>query len=219
MESRNGKTSLNFVMSRAVVFLALAALPLQAQDFHRWAFNFGGGPTFGVGDTADRINVGYNVGVGGGYNFSSHFGFNVDYSFQSADLSNKSLLAAGSPGGYGHVWGFSADPIYRFAPSRRVGGYVTGGYGVFTRTVNLTRPGVVPGVICDPWTFICYSGPVIADVIYRSNSTTKGGWNVGGGITFRLTESAQFYTELRYYEVLTSNVRTQLLPLTFGLRW
>ena len=101
----------------------------------------------------------------------------------------------------------------------QLGGYVVGGFGVFTRTVNLTRPGVVPGLICDPWTFICYSAPVYADIIYRSNSVTKGGWNIGGGITFRLNEGVQFYTEIRYYEVLTPDVHTQLLPLTFGLRF
>jgi opacity protein-like surface antigen len=206
-------------MRKLALLLCLLSATMEGQDFHRWAFNVGGGPSFGVGDAADRINTGYNVQVGGGYNFSKHFGLNIDYTFQSADLSNKALTAAGSPGGYAHAWGFSADPIYRIAPDRRLGGYVTGGFGVFTRTVNLTRPGVVPGVICDPWTFICYTGPVYADIIYRSNSVTKGGWNIGGGVTFRLNESLQFFTELRYYDILTSDVRTQLLPLTFGLRW
>jgi opacity protein-like surface antigen len=118
------------------------------------------------------------------------------------------------------MWGFSANPIYRFAPGSKIGAYVLGGYGVFTRTVNLTRPGVIPGVICDPWTLICYSGPVYADVIYRSNSTTKGGWDIGGGITYRLGEGqTEFFTEIRYYDVLTTNVRSTFLPLTFGFRF
>ena len=197
----------------------MASIPLHAQDFHNWAFNVGGGPTFGLSDTSNRINTGYNFTLGGGYNFSKHLGLNVDYIFNGADLSSHVLNLTGAPGGYAHDWGFALNPILRIAPERRLGGYVSAGYGVFTRTVNLTRPGVVPGVICDPWTFICYSAPVYADVIYRSNSTTKGGWDVGAGLTYRIGERMNFYTEIRYYEILTTNVSTQLLPLTFGLRW
>ena len=206
-------------MRRCFLLAAVFCFCVAGQDLRRWSFNAGGGPTFPIGDTSDRLNTGYNFKAGGGYNFSRHFGLDINYSFQGADLSNSSLLAAGSPGGYAHVWGFSADPIYHIAPQRRLGGFLTAGYGVFTRTINLTRPGVVPVIICDPWTFICYSGTTIADVIYRSNSTTKGGWNVGGGMTFGLTENVKFFAEIRYYEVLTTNVRTTLLPLTFGFRW
>jgi opacity protein-like surface antigen len=126
----------------------------------------------------------------------------------------------GAPNGYAHAWGFSANPVFKFAPDRKLSAYILGGYGVFTRTVNLTRPRVVPGVICDPWTFICYTGPVYADVIYPSNSTTNRGWDIGGGITYRLGESRmKFFTEIRYYDVLTQDVRSTFLPLTFGLRW
>jgi len=115
--------------------------------------------------------------------------------------------------------GLRLNPTYRFGTERKFGGYITGGYGVYTRTANLTRPGVVPGIICDPWIGFCYSGAYYADIIYRSNSTTKGGWDFGGGLTYQLSDGLKFYTELRYYNILTTTVRTKLLPLTFGLRW
>lgn len=198
----------------------LSSFSLFAQTGSKWNANVGGGVSFGTGDAGDRVDTGWNFSAGGGINFGSHLGLEVDYLFNGADLSNKALQAAGAPGGYAHMWGFSANPIYKFAPGRKIGAYILGGYGVFTRTINLTRPGFVPGVICDPWTFICYSGPVYADLIYRSNSTTKGGWDIGGGITYRLGEGrTEFFTEVRYYDVLTQDVRTTLLPLTFGFRW
>jgi opacity protein-like surface antigen len=193
---------------------------LMAQDLHKWNANVGGGVSFGLGDAGDRVNTGYNFGAGAGLNISKRLGFEVDYIFNNFNLSDKALQAAAAPNGYAHLWGFSANPVYRFSGSGKLGGYVLGGYGVFTRTVNLTRPGVVPGVICDPWTFLCYTGPVYADLIYRSNSTTKGGWDIGGGITYRLGESgAKFFAEIRYYDVLTNDIRGTFLPLTFGFRW
>jgi opacity protein-like surface antigen len=208
-------------MRTIFVFCFLAAGVMSAQDLSRWNANVGAGPSFGMGDVSDRVNTGFNFTAGGGFNFSRQFGIEADYLFNDFGLSDKALNAANAPGGYAHVWGFSANPVFRIAPEgKKLGAYFLGGYGVFTRTVNLTRPGAVPAVICDPWTFFCYSGAVYADVIYRSNSTTKGGWDVGGGVTYRLGEGrTNFFAEVRYYDVLTTNVRSTFLPITFGLRW
>ena len=207
-------------MKRVLFFLVLSCSALVAQDFHKWNANVGGGPSFGVGDAGNLINTGFNFTAGAGLNVSKAFGFEVDYLFNDFGLSDQALHSLSAPDGYAHFWGFSANPVYRFGGNSKLGGYVLGGYGVFTRTVNLTRPGVIPGTICDPWTLICYTGPVYADVIYRSNSTTKGGWDIGGGITYRLGESAaKFFTEIRYYSVLTDRTRGTFLPLTFGFRW
>lgn len=205
---------------KTIFVFALLSGTIFAQDPGRWNFNFGGGPSFPTGDAGSRVDTGYTATAGGGINLNRHFGLTLDYTFDGFGLSNKALSAAGAPNGYVHAWGFTADPVYRFAPGRKFGGYVTGGYGVFTRTVNLTRPGLVPAVICDPWTLICYSGAVVADVVYRSNSTTKGAWDIGGGLTYRVGESRMnFYVELRYFDMLTTEVRSTFLPLTFGLRW
>jgi opacity protein-like surface antigen len=207
-------------MKIALLLFLLSGVFVSGQGLGRFNANVGAGPAFPVGDSSDRINTGYNISAGAGMNLSRHLGFEVDYLFSSFDLSNRALAAAGAPDGYAHNWGFSFNPIFHIAPDRKIGAYVLAGYGVFTRTVNLTRPGVVPGVICDPWTFICFTGPVYADIIYRSNSTTKGGWDIGGGVTYRLGEGrTKVFTEIRYYDVLTRDPRTTFLPLTFGLRW
>ena len=193
---------------------------VSAQDFSRWSLNLGAGPTFPVGETNERTNVGYNISAGGGFNFTKNFGLNIDYTFNDLGLSDSVLSNANAPGGYSHVWGFTANPIFRIAPDRKVGGYLTAGYGVFTRTTNLTRPTIVPGLICDPWGFFCYVGQIYADQVYSSHSTTKGGWDVGAGMTYRLGEGrTKLFAEVRYYEMLTSNFKTRLLPVTVGLRW
>lgn len=198
----------------------LAAITVFGQDFSRWSAHVQGGPTFPLSETSNRVNTGFNIGAGGGFNFSEHFGLNIDYTFNELGLSNQVLQNADAPGGYAHVWGFTANPIWYIAPERKVGGYITAGYGVFTRTTNLTRPTTIPGLICDPWGFYCYVGPIYADQIYSSHSTTKGGWNVGGGVTYRLGEGrAKLFAEVRYYEMLTSNIKTRLMPLSFGIRW
>jgi opacity protein-like surface antigen len=207
-------------MKAVFLFALISSTALWAQGPGRWSANIGAGPAFGVGDAGDRVNTGFNVSAGAGFNFSQKFGIMLDYTYNDFGLSDKALSQVGAPDGFAHVWGFSAEPVYRIAPDRKVGGYVLGGYGVFTRTVGLTRPGLVPAIICDPWTFICYSGATVADIIYRSNSITKGGWNLGGGLTYRLGESkANLYVEFRYFDVLTNNVDTTFLPMTVGLRW
>lgn len=210
-------------MRRITTLLSLFSFSVAAvcaQDFLRWNANIGAGPTFGLSDSKDRLNTGFNITGGGGINFNRYFGLTGDFIFNDLGLSDRSLQAAGAPGGFAHLLGFSVNPVFRIAQERKVGGYLIGGYGIFKRTVNLTRPEVVPVFICDPWTFFCYEGSAVADVIYRSNSTWKGGWNIGGGVTYRLGDgNAKLYAEVRYYEVLTSPVKTTVLPLTFGIRW
>lgn len=203
-----------------LIFALAGSFVVNAQDYRKWNGYVGAGPSFGIGDTGDRVNTGWAFNGGGGYNFSKNVSLNVDYIYNRFGLSDKTLEAAGAPDGFATLWGFSLNPMVRTDPEKRFGGYVTGGYGVMTRTGNLTRPGVIPAIICDPWTGICWEGSVIADVIYRSNSTTKGGWNIGGGFTVNLGESgAQFYTEIRFYQAFTSDVKTTVMPLTFGVRW
>src|SRR3954451_6209557 len=111
-------------MGKIVFFGLLSCAILSAQDLRRWNANLGFGVSFPTGDAADRANTGFNFTGGAGYNFSKHFGIEADYVFNDFGLSDKSLLAAGAPNGYTHVWGFSANPVYRFAPDRKLGGYV-----------------------------------------------------------------------------------------------
>jgi hypothetical protein len=57
-------------------------------------------------------------------------------------------------------------------------------------------------------------------VITGSRSANAFGGNIGGGFTYRLGEShAKLYAEIRYHYASYNKVSTQVLPLTFGVRW
>jgi hypothetical protein len=44
--------------------------------------------------------------------------------------------------------------------------------------------------------------------------------NIGGGVTYRLGESGvKFYTGFRYHHASYRHVSTNIVPLTFGIRW
>jgi hypothetical protein len=61
---------------------------------------------------------------------------------------------------------------------------------------------------------------VSATAILQPGSTDGFGFNAGAGITFRLGESrAKFYTEARYHHAYHSGIDTQVIPLTFGIRF
>jgi hypothetical protein len=58
------------------------------------------------------------------------------------------------------------------------------------------------------------------EVITGSRSSNAFGGNIGGGFTYRLGEShAKLYAEVRYHYASYNKVATQVLPLTFGVRW
>src|SRR5215470_15743759 len=77
------------------------------------------------------------------------------------------------------------------------------------------------GVICDPywsWWYGCTIGTV--NFVTGSRSANSFGENIGAGLTFRLGESqAKIYAEARYHHAGYNRVATQLVPVTFGIRW
>jgi hypothetical protein len=57
-------------------------------------------------------------------------------------------------------------------------------------------------------------------IITGSRSANAFGGNTGGGITYCLVESyAKPYAEVRYHYASYNKVSTEVLPLTFGIRW
>ena len=83
-------------------------------------------------------------------------------------------------------------------PASPVRGYVVAGPGAYYRKVEITEY-VGSGVICDPWYYVCGTYPVTAVV------GSRGGWdfgfNVGGGVGFKIGESSEFFIETRYHYV------------------
>ena len=107
--------------------------------------------------------------------------------------------------------------------------YGIGGFGVGYRTVSLTTPDVGFTSWCDPYWMVCYTGPVAIDRVSGDRSSWDPTFTVGGGVTFRLGESAQFYVESRWQYLwgpeftdvdgAIQKADSQYFPITFGFRF
>jgi hypothetical protein len=212
-------------MSRVRIFAAVliffcAVASVHAQDdYSKWIFNVGGGIGFPQGDLSSFVNNGGHFVIGGGHNFTRHFGVDTEYMWHDLPINSATKQALQTPGASArqHAWTF--NPIIHIRPQAKIGGYIIGGVGWYHRSGETTTPGTA--IICDPywsWWFGCTIGSV--DIITGSRSDNAVGGNVGGGVTFRIGEGhAKFYTEVRYHYASYGKVPTEILPLTFGLRW
>ena len=195
--------------------LALA-LTLQAQEHRHLTGYFGAGFTTPVGTVSDRLNTGWDFVFGAGYRVNKHFSLPIDFTAQG---SSATVLQDKTPiSGNMLLYSFTLNPTYEIQTHSPVGFYVTGGYGIYARRLQLTSTDLASGFYCDPWWGFCYPGLVPAEVVLGQNWTYKGGFNVGGGITFG-SPGARFFAEMRYHYVFTTNVRTEMIPVAFGIRF
>jgi hypothetical protein len=105
------------------------------------------------------------------------------------------------------------------------GAYGIFGIGFYDRIVSTHYQLLSPGTICQPawayWDLTCFNGAITFPQPLASNSKVAGGFNYGGGITYRLNhfDNAKFYFEWRYHRAYQSDVKTIVMPITVGLRW
>jgi hypothetical protein len=203
----------------AIVMVFLSPLAaVEAQDT-RYNFNIGGGIGFPLGDLSSFINDGANFVVGGGYNVNRHFSTNGEFMWQDLPVNSSTKQALNTPGASARQYAVTFDPMVHAELGHHVGGYAIGGIGWYHRSGETTTPGV--GVICDPywsWWYGCTIGEVT--VITGSTSADAFGENIGGGLTYRFGDSnVKFYTEFRYHHATYHKVDTNVIPLTFGVRW
>jgi hypothetical protein len=205
----------------AMMVLSIAPLAgAQSSEDHKWNFNVGGGVTPLVGDISSRLNTGWNVTVGGGYKIVPSFGVDVEYMYNSFGVSQSALNALDVPNGDAHVHSITINPIWRFKRGERFGAYAIVGGGFYRRTVEFTQPTTAVVDVFDPWWG--YIGPVIVPInqVLGSVTSNAGGVNGGLGTTIALGHGGiKFYGEIRYHYAATHRSHTQMLPITFGIRW
>jgi Outer membrane protein beta-barrel domain len=192
----------------------------QAQDdYSKWLFNIGGGIGFPQGDLTSFVNNGGNFVIGGGVNFKPYLGVDTEFMWHDLPINSMTKRFLQTPGASARQYAWTFNPIVHLPLRSKLGAYVIGGIGWYHRSGETTTPGV--GVICDPywsWWYGCVLGSV--DIITGSRSANAFGENIGAGITYRLGEShAKIYTEFRYHHASYNSVSTNLIPLTFGIRW
>ena len=224
-----------FLLFVAFVGGLAAVTPAYAQDDKPVWVNIGGSVTMPVGDISDRF------GTGGAFNFGVTFqpqpvfGLQVAYEYHNL-AGQETVIPIISPTittgiieshHNMHVINFNA--ILQPGGEMTVKPYFIGGGGYSYRTVSLTTPDVGFTTWCDPYWMVCYSGPVAIDRIIGDRSSWDPGVTFGGGINFRMGDSAQFYVEARYQYVwgpefedrdgAAQKVNSQYFPITFGFKF
>jgi hypothetical protein len=193
-------------------------------SFHHIAIEAGVGFDAPIGNTKNTQTFGYNIKLGGGWNFNRHFGALLEYEFNHTGIPNSVLAATGAPDGNVHIWGFTLDPVYYYKTTGAWGGYVTGGGGFYRKLTTFTAP-VYLGIGCD---FYGYCYPQYANVTLSHFSSNQGGVSIGTGITHNISDSGtKIYAEARYVFVDSpkpsatafGSGSVSMIPVTFGIRF
>ena len=200
---------------------------------HRLTFEggFGANPPAGS-NQKQYITWGYNLTIGGGYQFSQHLSAMLEYQFIRDKLPGKLIAETGAQGGNAHIWSLTVDPVFDLFPKATNDLYAVGGGGFYRKVTNFTDP--EPSQYCTYF----YCGTTYVNQTVGHFSSNQGGWSVGGGYIHRMggmygDSRMKLFAEVRYLEVLTPPVTTQpnglgttavgadtkLIPITLGVRW
>jgi hypothetical protein len=179
--------------------------------------NLGMPLTVPVNPTARFTNFGWGATIGAGYNITRRNAFVGEFMWNRLYPSNSALaplrlaLHSHSLNGHGNLFALTGNYRYELR-GRSLGAYLIGGVGFYHRTV------------CTPewifWGFTCTSGVVSSDQTLASSSSGAAGFNGGMGFTIKTGEPRyRIYVEARYHYAATSPNNTQLIPITFGVRF
>lgn len=220
--------------NRILSFLAFCALVASAsaqteqpRSFDRYTYSVGGGLGIGRDDVASYVGNSFFGVVGGGVNFTRMFGADVEYQYYNLGFrpsveNNQSL-----PNQAGDMQSISVDGIVT-APRHfgRLGAYGILGLGFYRRSVSVNSQFLQVGTPCQPawrwWDLNCgLNGVIVTPQTMSSNSKEAGGFNYGGGVTYRLNHlhNSKVFVEWRYHRAYQSDGKTIVMPITVGLRW
>jgi opacity protein-like surface antigen len=173
-----------------------------------------------VGDISSRLNNGWNVVVGGGYNFTSHFSGTVEYMYNGYGVSRRTLAEAQVPDGNSHMWSITGNPKLRLMPISKLDPYLVGGVGYYRRTIEFTTPVIVPVFIFDPFFGTFYNTLVSANQVLGDITRGGIGGSAGAGFDIKIGDSGlKVFGEARYHYASTGRIPTRMVPVTFGIRW
>jgi len=210
-------------ISVLIVLLGCTAYGQEYGQYSHFNFNVGGGVGFPLSDTSNFVNNGSNFVVGAGPNVNHVLGFSGEFMWQDLPLKSGVIRSLGIPGANSRQYSLTGNIILRVPTHAGVGAYFIGGGGWYRRNEQALAPGLAAGTVCPPfwvWWGVCTTGLFPTAVVIGSRTADAFGGNVGGGLTVRIAEGLKFYTEVRYHHASYGRgVTTDVLPLTFGLRW
>lgn len=205
--------------------------PDYTSKWSHLAFEAGAGPTAPIGnDVRDGADTwGYNITVGGGWNFTKRIGALLEYQFDKQKIPGSTLSAiaiandTGVPiGGNINTWSLTIDPILYQPFTKSYGGYITGGGGFYRKVTNFTEAVEA----CDYFGFCAAVPETVAH-----SSSNQGGLNFGVGFywkAFGEDSNTKLYAETRYIWVDSPVASVSdpfgegtegLIPVTLGIRF
>jgi hypothetical protein len=202
----------------------------EGDDNPRGNVHLGAPIVIPLNPTAQAVHLGFGVVVGGGYNFTRHHAAIGEFMWNNLFPTNEALAklrtAFDNPNVDANVDVMALTGNYRYElRGRALGTYLIGGAGLYYRHTHLSAQ-VITGstTICTPtwewWGFTCTNGYVTENQSLGSWSATAGGFNGGIGFTTRVGEAPyRFYAESRYHYAPNSRLNTQLIDITFGIRY
>jgi hypothetical protein len=210
-----------------LVFCGLIASASAQSDFNRFNFTVGGGLGIGRGEVASFVGNSYEGVVGGGMNFSRMFGADAEYMYYDLGLRPSVSQSAHLNGVSGNMQSVSLDGIVNVPRHYgKLGAYGIFGVGFYRRSVSANSESLPFGATCQPawarwWGINCVNGGIVVPQTLSSFSKDAGGFNFGGGVTYRLNHlyNAKLYIEGRYHRAYQSDGQTIVFPITVGLRW
>jgi opacity protein-like surface antigen len=205
--------------------LAACALGQGQPNFNRFTFNVGGGPGFNFSEASQFANNSFNIVGGGGMNFNRMFGARAEYMYYNLPIKSSVIQQQGLPGASAHQHAVTINGTFTIPFKSPWGFYGIAGLGWYRRTASADTQHLTTNTLCQPawiwWGVTCFNGLVSPDQTLSSSSRDAAGFNVGGGVTYRVKQlgRARLYAEARYHRAYHSDAHTSVLPVTFGLRW
>lgn len=200
-------------------FSVFFAGTMQAQEVPRFNFSLGAGFTNPIGTTGSNLDIGWNVGVGAGVNFSNWVGAMIDVNYNQLGINSATLSSIGFPGGNTNVFSATLDPIIHLTPRSHFDLYITGGGGYYRREIEFTAPTIAGFTGYNPF-FGFYSAAVPVNAVVSSYSVSKPGVDIGAGIALGTKWHGKFFAEARYNRIfINGSTRMDYIPVTFGFRW
>lgn len=184
-----------------------------------YAWVGGGGFNAPIGNDQPFITWGGNFTAGGGLHFSHGFALLGEFSFFADKLPGAFVAAGGGQTGNTHIIALTIDPVFDLFPKSTNSVYLVGGGGYYHKSTNFN---VLGG-------YDFYGYPVF--VTANSFSSNQGGLNFGFGLTHRVggvygDGQMKLFAEARYTWINTPKIgepnglgRTEIIPVTFGVRW
>jgi hypothetical protein len=214
------------------VFVAISVTAAVGQsdgqrDYPRFNFDVGGGIGIGRGAVGGFVGNSYFGQAGAGLNFNRMFGFNAEYMYYDLPIRPSVSQSQSLNNASGSLNAATLNLIVR-PPVHlgKLGFYGIGGFGFYRRSVSARSEILQTGAVCQPaweqwWGIKCVNGFIQTQQTLGSFSRDAGGYNFGGGLTYRLKtlHDAKVFAEFRYHKAYQRDVKTIVWPFAVGLRW